>query len=290
MSEHPVVACHAGPDSAGAVRLGAVLAELLGEPLVLAAAYRYDPAALRARAVERDNDRRADAARSALRRARALAGADVEVRERVVPAAGVPDALGVLAREVGACALVLGRDARGHVTRALISHAPCPVVVAPPGRIGRLERIGVAYDGSRAARFALVAATRLAAAARARLVILSAGPTREHARTWLHVARLSVGYRVELELRALAGDAGPALAQASAQLDLLVCGSRGRGGALAALLGSVSAHLVDNARCPVVVVPSSSRGSAGPLGITPARATSTAQTPPSASAASPRAR
>ena len=44
------------------------------------------------------------------------------------------------------------------------------------------------------------------------------------------------------------------LLDAAAEADLLVVGSRGRGGMVGMLLGSVSQHVVTNARCPVVVV------------------------------------
>ena len=45
-----------------------------------------------------------------------------------------------------------------------------------------------------------------------------------------------------------------ALLDAVTEADLLVVGSRGRGGMVGMLLGSVSQHAVTNARCPVVVV------------------------------------
>jgi nucleotide-binding universal stress UspA family protein len=50
------------------------------------------------------------------------------------------------------------------------------------------------------------------------------------------------------------GYAARVLLDAAADVDLLVVGSRGRGGMVGMLLGSVSQHVVTNARCPVVVV------------------------------------
>jgi nucleotide-binding universal stress UspA family protein len=44
------------------------------------------------------------------------------------------------------------------------------------------------------------------------------------------------------------------LLDAASEADLLVVGSRGRGGMVGMLLGSVSQNVVTNARCPVVVV------------------------------------
>ena len=273
MSEHPVVACYRDLDSADAVALGALFARALDEPLVLASAYQYEPVGLSARLPAPGNGRRAAGAQAALRRARAAAGTDVDVREQIVASTGVAGALAGLARDVDASILVLGRDTQGHVTRSLVPRAPCAVAVAPLSvplpQIGSLERIGVAYDGSPTAQAALVAATRLAELAGAGLVLLAAAQTAEHAATWLHDARLSLGAEVEYQTRALVGDASSTLAQVTDELDLLVCGSRGRRHALAAVLGSVSTHLVAHARCPVLVVPPGvERSTTEPLGIT----------------------
>jgi nucleotide-binding universal stress UspA family protein len=261
ISEHPVVACYRGLDSLDAVQLGAQLATALDEPLVIATAYDYEPVTLSARALPpADNERRAQAARAGLERARGIVGTDVDVREQVIPAAGIESALSGLARDVGARMMVVGRDTEGHVTRSLFPRAPCPVAVAPLSVAlpapEPFARIGVAYDGSPQAHWALVAATELARATGARLVLLSVAATKARAQTRLDVARLLLDRAVQaFETQAIAGDPAAALASASAGVDLLVCGSRGRGRALSAILGSVSAHLVDHAECAVLVVP-----------------------------------
>jgi nucleotide-binding universal stress UspA family protein len=51
------------------------------------------------------------------------------------------------------------------------------------------------------------------------------------------------------------GDPSDALAAASADLDLLVCGSRGYGPMRTLLVGGTSHALVRKAACPVLVVP-----------------------------------
>ena len=62
---------------------------------------------------------------------------------------------------------------------------------------------------------------------------------------------------IEVDRRVVEGDAGEVLVAEAAKADLIVVGSHGRTGLKAALLGSVSRHVVDHATCPVVVVKAS---------------------------------
>lgn len=59
---------------------------------------------------------------------------------------------------------------------------------------------------------------------------------------------------VEIERVAAEGSAVGALIDASRDADLLVVGSRGHGGFVGLLLGSVSQHCAQHATCPVVIV------------------------------------
>ena len=61
---------------------------------------------------------------------------------------------------------------------------------------------------------------------------------------------------VQIERSVRRGRPAEALLEAARDADLLVVGSRGRGGFTGLLLGSVSAHLIAHASCPVLVVPS----------------------------------
>jgi nucleotide-binding universal stress UspA family protein len=60
---------------------------------------------------------------------------------------------------------------------------------------------------------------------------------------------------VTVEGRVVSGAAADALLQAARDADMLVVGTRGRGGFSGLLLGSVSQQLPPHAPCPVVVVP-----------------------------------
>ena len=63
---------------------------------------------------------------------------------------------------------------------------------------------------------------------------------------------------IQVDQKLVEGDASDALVAESESAELLVVGSHGRSGLKAALLGSVSRHVVSHAVCPVVVVKASS--------------------------------
>jgi nucleotide-binding universal stress UspA family protein len=60
---------------------------------------------------------------------------------------------------------------------------------------------------------------------------------------------------VTVETRVAEGTAAGVLIEAARDADLLVVGSRGRGGFVGLLLGSVSQQVAHHAPCPVVIVP-----------------------------------
>jgi nucleotide-binding universal stress UspA family protein len=164
----------------------------------------------------------------------------------------------------------VGRVLAGDVTAGTLHSSPCPVVVAPAGYAqqgGRLETIGVGYDGSPESRAALDLARDLAETADARLRIIDVvvAPGADalvdgYRPDWTEEARIR---REEAEARVqrfvadlgpmATGEAADALAFAGNSLDLLVTGSRNYGPIRRLMLGSTSSKLVHRAPCPVLV-------------------------------------
>jgi nucleotide-binding universal stress UspA family protein len=188
-----------------------------------------------------------------------LAQAGVSARPVVVSDALPARALQAFAERDGADVVVVGAPHRagadrvlgGDVAAGTLRGAPCAVAVAPPGFAEAdptLTTVGVGYDGSPEAREALRLAERVAGAAGAELTVVSVAPApvAEH-----EAAALAAGAAFE----AVDGRPAAELTRRSADLDLLVVGSRGHGPVRRLLLGSTSTRLVREARCPVLVVP-----------------------------------
>lgn len=231
---------------------------------------------------------------TALRDARHLLAAGLRRRTSEVPVSARADAAeGIAGRELVTAAaaaglLVVGGRGRGALAGALLGsttafvlhHAPCPVMVVPAGGAGtasaaRFRRVVVGLDGSASARSALLWGLHAARRASCPLVAVHCWQTPTAlGRAPLGVATTlrddlsSAGDRLGRELaEALPDDHGvdvraelshstPARGclQAATDEDLLVLGSRGRGGLASLVLGSVATHCSQHARGALVVV------------------------------------
>lgn len=179
----------------------------------------------------------------------------------------------------------------GTVSSALPAHAHCPTVVVPhrmeDGDGGApplplpvpVRRIVVGVDGSDSARLALEVAIDEAERWGAELtavvgVPMGAGagllgwlPTGVDRETLLAdvkagldvaVDRASHERGVKVRRHALDGTGAALLSEFSTAVDLVVVGSRGRGGFTGMLLGSTSQTVLHHSSCPVLVVPTRS--------------------------------
>ena len=168
---------------------------------------------------------------------------------------------------------VLSRLVLGSVSAAVLHHARCPVVVVPaPGPAsGTAPRVLVGLDHSESAARALAVAIELARAHAAVLVPVhvhgSIGTTTrlgapvpvgleaaDRQSLLTHATSQGAGdLRVEPEV--VTGHAAAALLEMAGPADVIVVGSRGRGGFRGLLMGSTSTQCAQHATCPVVVVP-----------------------------------
>jgi len=170
---------------------------------------------------------------------------------------------------VGSCHRgMLGRVLLGDDTARSLNGAPCAVAVAPHGYAAsapqRLARIGVGWDGSPESALAVHVARGLAARHESTISALAVVSLRgvPIPGWWPKIA----SQLVDEEQNRLAelegvdgvvtyGDPGAELAAFSAELDLLIVGSRGYGPVGRLFHGSVSSYLVGHARCPLLVLP-----------------------------------
>jgi nucleotide-binding universal stress UspA family protein len=275
--------------------LGLLLARLTAAPLVLAAAYRVD-VHVNGSCPEYASPSREDAEEAMSGIAALVArapGAPVAVTTTVTPAAGsATRVLHEVAEREQARLVAIGSSRRGRVGRLLpgavtdrlLHDAPCPVAVAPVGfsledaAVGP-RLIGVAFTDTPDGHAALSTACMLAVRAHGFVRVLTVAEPLHPMMTGTLDPMALKGVRstrdadAEAALRRgldavtasrsaggeiLSGDPADALAAASADLGLLVCGSRGYGPMRTLVVGGTSRALVRKAVCPVIVVPPSS--------------------------------
>jgi nucleotide-binding universal stress UspA family protein len=276
-----LVALDAGDRSLDALRLGERFARMLDAPVLLFSAFPHallqDPGDVEAKAI------RGEARETLLELGATMDG--VRVGDALVVASNSPAReLQRLSERGDVGLIVVGSTHRGRVGRVvpgsvgerLLSGAACPVAVAPlayaDGELREAGLIGVGFDGSEEARRALAAARALAQRSGARMRVIAVHePLSFGAQpAEFGMTTESVNERLAAELRgalgaALAGtdadgvfetgSAADVLAAHSAELDLLVTGSRGYGPLGAVLLGGTTHRLVRAAECPVLVLP-----------------------------------
>jgi nucleotide-binding universal stress UspA family protein len=185
------------------------------------------------------------------------------VQQEVVCDLAAPALLGVATEEdllvVGARGLGgFGDLLLGSVSQQVLQHAPCPVAVVRSPATAGAGRIVVGVDGSESSRRALAWAVeegRLRAAVVA--VVHAHHRGAESAEAELDAALGAVdvaGLPAPPERHLMAAGAAPAILELARDAQLVVVGSRGRGGFRGLVLGSVSQHVTRHARCPVVVL------------------------------------
>lgn len=185
----------------------------------------------------------------------------------------------------------------GTVSASMPAHAACPVVVVPWRAHGKkhselhrpvsdwvpIRRIVVGYDGSATANAALRYAIEQAQAWGAELVAVAGVPVgsgQGGMASWLPqqvnheqvladvragldtaMSRLEREYPgLQIRRVVLDGTGAELLSEFSTAADLLVVGSRGRGGFRGLVLGSTSQAVLHQAACPVLVIPKRAAG------------------------------
>jgi nucleotide-binding universal stress UspA family protein len=179
--------------------------------------------------------------------------------EVLVAAAEQAELLVLGTRGVGALSRVVHL---GSVTSSVLHHAHGPVAVVPdpaPQAPGSPPRVVVGVDGSKASLRALAWAVAHARVAGATLVPLSVGDADEERelaslRAAAEAAGSGEDRPVAVEPTVRRGNVSQELLAAAAEADLLVIGSRGRGGVASLLLGSTSSQVAGHSTRPVVVV------------------------------------
>lgn len=168
----------------------------------------------------------------------------------------------------------------GATSSALPAYSACPVAVIPKAPKDSsflpVQKIVIGIDGSKRSRSSLRVAIREAEIWDAQLTAVEAVPMASAvgALSWLPAAvdrdsilkdvrkelkeicaQESAGSEIKIRAHALDGNAAALLTEFSTAVDLVVVGTRGRGGFAGVLMGSTSQSVLAHAACPVLVVP-----------------------------------
>lgn len=176
---------------------------------------------------------------------------------------GFPPAV-LLAESHNARLVVIGSRDTGRALGLLVGstglelavHARCPVVVVRPGDDALVgSRVVIGYDGSPAADAAVdfgLDYARTHGLVPRIVTVLAEDEDDDH--NVMAALRAHEDARAA-ELIEVTGHPAELLLEWSADAQLLVVGSRGRGGFAGLLLGSVSQTMLHQAGCPVAVIP-----------------------------------
>ncbi|MDO4252223.1 MAG: universal stress protein [Rothia sp. (in: high G+C Gram-positive bacteria)] len=173
----------------------------------------------------------------------------------------------------------------GTVSTSLPAHAHCPTVAVPasfgeqidknPEILEQGKPIVVGSDGSDQARVAILKAADEADRRGVKLILVNALAPYTGALNWVPAAvDFEAMYReiadlqrkaatwirgffpeLEIEFKLIDGSPVQVLLEAGKEADLIVVGTRGRGGVAGMLLGSTSQGVLHNTKTPVMIVP-----------------------------------
>jgi nucleotide-binding universal stress UspA family protein len=223
-------------------------------------------------------DEERDASNRLLRHARAQAAVDAALVsvEAASPARGLheeADARDADLIVVGSCARgAFGRVMLGDDASAALNGAPCAVAIASAGfheKAGRLEKLGVAFNGTPESEAALELARGLARESGASILALEVVHLSAYTYGGLIAPPLMsdaieamLGQAAE-RMQSIAGAdgrtryglAGEELAAFGDEVDLLIVGSRSYGPLRRLVTGSTASYLERHARCSLLVLP-----------------------------------
>jgi nucleotide-binding universal stress UspA family protein len=275
-----VVGVERSDSSRDALAFGWSLARAAGSTLTLVTVY---PVAGGSAVMPRRTDAAEEAEATLERAARPLSSFPMTTRAE--PCTSVTRGLQQVAEDEGALAIVVGpshRGALGHVVpgsvgERLLHNAPRPIAVASRGYWScgsrRIRTIGLGFLAAPEADEALGAAVGIALRTGAAIRVLSvleppasAGPFSSNDPSLQQVARDGLSQSlvrtlgdvtspVDVAGEVVDGRADDELARLSQEVDLLICGSGGRGRLGRVTRRSVAIGVLRKARCPVLVVP-----------------------------------